>query len=719
MYQGHPVEQLPIVAPFFATGLASGERCIYVADDYTIDELADQLQVFGIDVAAHREQGALLLWTRDQWRQPGELSSEHKAEQVEKIIEEALAAGYTGIRFAVEMTWTLGPDISTDRLRHWEATINRVFCPGIPARIICQYSQRRMPPDVIEAALQTHPQAIIGAELCDNPFYEAPSILEGEVGENRAQFMLSSLRDLKALQTHREELARQRAALEIAERGRRAAEEFAIRMDNLSAQLRSSQEDLQDLFDGAAIGIHLVAADGTILKANRAELEMLGYEESEYVGLDIRRFHADADVIDDILRRLAAGEVLHDVEATLICKDGSLREVLIDSSVKWAGSEFLHTRCFTRDATDRKLADRAVRHLATIVEASDDAILSQDIDGTISSWNEGAEKLFGYMRAEMIGASMRLVIPGERQGEEDMVLGQIRAGKRVEHYETVRRRKDGELIDVSLSVSPLRDRLGRVVGASKIVRDISEKKRAERSLRESIAAKEQFLSLVSHELRTPTSIIVGVGRLLARRLDELSSDDRAIAFADLVEQGERLQEIIEHLLILTRMDSEHDLYPEFILPERLVNEVLKGWRRRVPDRTLLLTVEAGLPIVSGEPSLTRLVLDNLISNALKYSTADAAVEIAIRAQGDGLVHIEVLDRGIGLGDEDRARIFEPFYRTSAARNKAGGMGLGLAVCRKIVEVQRGTIEALAREGGGSVFRFSLVAPDDMDSSMPV
>lgn len=349
--------------------------------------------------------------------------------------------------------------------------------------------------------------------------------------------------------------------------------------------------------------------------------------------------------------------------------------------------------------------------LAAIVDSSDDAIVSKDLDGTITSWNPAAERLFGYTPEEAVGRSIRIIIPADRQSEEDEVLRRIRLGERVDHFETVRQRKDGSFIDISLTVSPIRDRTGQVVGASKIARDITERRRAEEALRESMAIKTQFLSLVSHELRTPIAVIVGNGHLLLHREERLTAEDRHQALTDITFEAERLQRIIENLLILTRAEAQHDFELEFVKLERLAEAAVKSFRRRSPGREITFRAEPGLPPVIGEGTITAMVLENLLSNADKYSPAGTGVEVVIE-HCPAAVAVHVLDRGMGLTAKDEESIFDPFYRSSAAREKAGGMGLGLAVCRKVMEVQGGSISGRPRPGGGADFCFTLPTAAD-------
>ena len=249
--------------------------------------------------------------------------------------------------------------------------------------------------------------------------------------------------------------------------------------------LRLAEENLRDFVNHATVGLHWVGPDGIILWANRAELELLGYSAAEYIGHHIAEFHAEQSVIEDILRRLAQRETLHEYEARLRCKDGSIREVLINSNVLWDGDKFIHTRCITRDVTAQKKAEEARALLATIIESSEDAILSKDLNGTIATWNRGAERLFGYTAQEAIGQPITTLFPPDKLDEEQQIMARVRDGQRVLPYETVRRRKDGGLLNVSLTVSPIMDSRGQIVGASKIARDITDRKQAEDALRKS------------------------------------------------------------------------------------------------------------------------------------------------------------------------------------------------------------------------------------------
>jgi two-component system cell cycle sensor histidine kinase/response regulator CckA len=266
------------------------------------------------------------------------------------------------------------------------------------------------------------------------------------------------------------------------------------------AALRRQEQELSDFFESATIGLHWMSSDGTILRVNQSELDLLGYRREEYVGHNIVEFHEDREIIDDILERLRTGEVLHDFPARLRCKDGSVKHVLIDSSVYFEDGKFIHTRCFTRDVTVQRGAEETTTRLAAIVASSSDAIIGKTLEGIITSWNAAAERIFGYSQSEIVGQSVFTLIPPELHDTERFLLDRISCGERVEFSETERIRKDGERIYISLSVSPIHDAQGRVIGASSIKRDVTERKRAA----DALAQSQERLSLALKAARMGT-----------------------------------------------------------------------------------------------------------------------------------------------------------------------------------------------------------------------
>ncbi len=252
-------------------------------------------------------------------------------------------------------------------------------------------------------------------------------------------------------------------------RSRRRAEEA----------VRRGQQELTDFFEHASVGLRWEGPDGTILRVNQTELDLLGYRREEYLGHRISEFCVEADAADDILKRLHSGETLNNYEAQLRCKDGAVKDVIFNSNVLWEHGKFVHSRCFTRDVTERKRGQTAMAYLAAIVESSEDAIIGNNLDGTIHSWNDAAEKMYGYTAQEVLGRSVSILVPASRPEELPAMYSWIREGHKIDGYETVRLKKDGTTMDVSLALSPIKDNRGKVVGVSAIERDITQRKREE------------------------------------------------------------------------------------------------------------------------------------------------------------------------------------------------------------------------------------------------
>jgi signal transduction histidine kinase len=277
--------------------------------------------------------------------------------------------------------------------------------------------------------------------------------------------------------------------------------------------------------------------------------------------------------------------------------------------------------------------------------------------------------------------------------------------------EAVAERPDGTRVTFIPFPTPLRDASGRLTGAVNVLVDITERKRAqaaaEDAIRQSMAVKEQFLGLVSHELRTPLATILGNALLLLRRGDMLDAVSKEQALSDVAGEAEKLQRIIENLLLLTRIDAgqQWEAEPVRLLP--LIEESVATFRRRTPEREVVVKVDGGIPAVMGREAVIGLVLHNLISNADKYSPPDKPIEVVAGRNGDQGVDVCVRDYGVGLDEDETEEIFTPFYRPARIRDSAQGIGLGLAVCKRVIEAQGGSIRAVSRPEGGCDFIFAL------------
>jgi PAS domain S-box-containing protein len=338
-------------------------------------------------------------------------------------------------------------------------------------------------------------------------------------------------------------------------------------------------------------------------------------------------------------------------------------------------------------------------HLAAIVSSSDDAIISKDLNGVIQTWNAAAERLFGYTPAEAIGRHISLIIPEDRLDEEAYVIGQIRSGGSVDHYETIRRRKDGSPIEISLSVSPIHGPDGTIIGASKIARDITERKRLERVAAEASRAKDEFLATLSHELRTPLNTVVGYIQMLQH--GALPPDQQARALDVMDRNATALRRLVDDVLDTSRIITgkmQIELQPTALAP--LIDAGLASIEPAAQSKNVTLTrdIQDGL-IVHADPTRLVQVLWNVFSNAVKFTPAGGSITVTAR-QERGAISIAVQDTGIGIAAGELPLIFQRFWQGSTAAGFGhGGLGLGLALSRHFVELHGGRISATSAGTG--------------------
>jgi len=379
--------------------------------------------------------------------------------------------------------------------------------------------------------------------------------------------------------------------------------------------------------------------------------------------------------------------------------------------------------CFITDVSRRKRleAERArslgaVQRLAAIVESSDDPIIAKDLDGVVTSWNPAAERLFGYTAGEMIGRSIRTIVPSDRQVEEDRVLERIRRGERVEHFETIRLGKDGRLIEVSLTVSPIKAVDGRVVGASKMVRDLTplrdyaihlEQQVRQRTadLQAANARLEAFAFSVAHDLRAPLRGMHGLAQALVEdygdRLDDVGRDYAR----RIIHEATSMDTLIRDLLAYGRL-AHVELPLEAVDLKDVVDSALQAVQRDAAERGAVIDVDPHLPTVTGNRSVLVQVLVNLLSNAVKFGGARPRVRVRSETREDLTYRVWIEDEGIGIAPEHQERIFSVFERLHGAETYPG-TGIGLAIVRKGVERLGGRVGVESAEGQGSRFWFEL------------
>lgn len=347
--------------------------------------------------------------------------------------------------------------------------------------------------------------------------------------------------------------------------------------------------------------------------------------------------------------------------------------------------------------------------LAAIVESSDDAIVSKTLDGIITSWNGGAQRLFGYTPEEAIGQPITMLIPDDRQDEEVMILTRLRRGERIEHYETIRVTKEGRPIDVSVTISPLRTDEGVIVGASKVARDVTLQKRVQRELEEADARKDEFLALLAHELRNPLGPIRHAVKILRAR--DTRPEELQWATGIIDRQTEHMTRLVEDLLDVSRVTRGRiELRRERVDLAMVLKAAIEASSALIERSRHQLSVSTRAAPLYVEGDMTRLtqVVANLLDNAAKYTDPGGQIWVSAEREGSHAV-IQVEDSGIGIPSKMLPRIFDMFTQANMSLERAqGGLGVGLALVERLVKLHGGSVSAYsAGAGKGSKFTIRL------------
>ncbi|HEV3316317.1 MAG TPA: PAS domain S-box protein [Candidatus Angelobacter sp.] len=670
---------------FIGSALGAGDSSVVIATKAHRDGLVQHLKARGLDLSLAANQGRYLSLdaaeTLAKFMRNGSLDASRFAEVVGSVLARARAAAQgeqsrvAAFGEMVALLWAEGKTEAAIRLEQlWNDLAQshsfHLHC-AYPIAAFGQVADG----DLIEKVCAAHSRVI--------PLESYTSLASDE---DRLLSVVLLQQKAIALET------------EIAERKR------------IQHSLQLREAELTDFLENALIGMHWVAADGSILWANKAEMELLGYSREEFIGHHVREFHADPDVIEDILQRLSRSEELHTYEARLRCKDGSIRYVRIDSNVFMQDGKFVHSRCFTVDITEQQKAQEARLKLAAIVESSDDAIASKNLNGVITSWNGSAERMFGYRAEEIIGQPVTLIIPPELQDDERMILGKIRRGEKIDHFETVRLTKSGERIDVSLTVSPMKDDSGKVMGAAKIMRNITETKKIERALHltERLASVGRLAATVAHEINNPLEAVTNLLFLAKRDLSDGSKAGRHLELAN--RELDRVAHIARQTLGFYRDTSA----PVPLDVSQILDDLLFLYESKLEGRGIKLVKQydssVEIQALAGE---VRQVFSNLISNSIDAMPFGGSLIVRISESREWNnsnlpgVRITVADTGDGIQPQHIKHIFEPFFTTKTDV----GTGLGLWITRGIIQKHGGTIQVHSRtEAGRSGTAISVFLP---------
>ena len=479
---------------------------------------------------------------------------------------------------------------------------------------------------------------------------------------------------------------------------------------------------------------------GCITSWNKAAEKMFGYTADEALGQSITliippdRLHEETE----ILERIRKGERIEHFETRRRHRDGRLVDVsLTISPVRDQQGKVIGASKVARDIGEQKRSSELRGLFAAIVNSSDDAIISKDLESIVTSWNSGAERMFGYTASEAIGRPIWMLFPPDRVFEETEILAKIRRGERVDHFETVRMRKDGSLIDLSVTISPVKDARGRIVGASKIARDIGEQRRGKRAiemarrelehanrqlrlvavdlesrvrektaeLEESRQDWESFAYSISHDLRSQVRTVFNFTKLLEEQLNGKIGVEEQDYLHRLTKAAARISSMIDGVLAFTRVTRAQMQLQEVSLDTVLLDVIDASAELQPPAAQV--RVERPLGTVSANRAGLHQCLANLLGNAVKYVPRDKTPEVVVRSEAQGeFLRLWVEDNGIGIPEEEKGNLFQMFQRMNNARGYEG-TGLGLAIVRRAVERMGGKVGAESSAGRGSRFWLEL------------
>jgi PAS domain S-box-containing protein len=357
----------------------------------------------------------------------------------------------------------------------------------------------------------------------------------------------------------------------------------------------------------------------------------------------------------------------------------------------------------TRDITHRMLNEETHGRLAAIIESSNDAIVSKDLFGVVTSWNPAAKRIFGYSAEEMVGQSILRIIPPERHYEEEEILTKIRAGQRVDHFETTRIRKDGERIDVSLTISPVRNSANVVVGTSKIARDISGRKRMEERLiqAEKIATMGRMAATIAHEVNNPLEALLNLVYLA--RCNHLNHLDAAEYLSAAEREIERISHMTRQTLGYYRDTSAS---VEVAMPD-LIEEMIRVYQSKIQTRNIVVEThfDAVRTVYASKGELAQ-VLSNLISNSIDAMPNGGRIRLQLTQTNSSHLQLTIQDEGTGIPAENLSRIFEPFFTTKGNL----GTGIGLWVTKQLVEKHNGRITVTNNDAPATGISVSISLP---------
>ena len=473
------------------------------------------------------------------------------------------------------------------------------------------------------------------------------------------------------------------------------------------------QAILASIVDSSDDAIISKGLDGVITSWNKGAEKIFGYAEWEIIGKHISTIIPESRRGEEeiIINKIKAGEKLDHFETRRLRKDGTeLILSLTISPIKNHRGEIIGCSKIARNITEQRILEHKQGTLAAIVDSSDDAIISKNLDGIITSWNKGAERIFGYNESEAIGQPITMLIPEALLDEEKVIIGKIRKGERVNHFKTTRITKDKREIELSLTVSPVKDKKGVIVGASKIARDITEQNEILRQLKRSTEQleklnnyKDEFIGIASHELKTPLTSIYANLQLLDRKLSDLQHK----SFVEkTLKHATKLNSLVADLLDISKIQAgKLQLNTRPFNMAELVEETVESVQPTSKTHTITIQSKTETVITADRQRIEQ-VLINLLTNAIKYSPQANEVLVNMHASDEG-VTVSIQDFGLGIPEDQMGQIFSRFFRSNDLPSSISGLGIGLYISHEIVLRHKGKMWVESQTGKGSTFYFTL------------
>jgi PAS domain S-box-containing protein len=697
---------LETVVSYCKAGLESQEFCLWVvAEPLSGEDARHALKRAVPDLDQYlADQSIEIVAAHDWYLQGGTFDLNRVISGWNEKLARASARGYSGVRVTGDTAWLEKKDWKD--FCEYEESLNQAIA-GQRLAVLCTYPLAACGAAEILDVVRTHQFAVTKRrgswDVIETAGHKQAKAEIKRLNEELEQRVLERTSQLTAVNSDltKEVLQRQRA-----EEALRRSEGYLANAQRLTRTGSWAWN----------------VATGQSVYWSQENYRLLGFDPEEGIPSDeafYQRIHPeDRDRVrrETILDRL--DESTHfDVEFRIVLPGGAIRYVRSTGhavrNISGDLEEYVGTSI---DVTERRLAEQATGLLAAVVESSHDAIVSKNLNGVITSWNKGAERLFGYTAGEAIGQNITLIIPPDRRDEERTIVERLRRGERVDHFETVRMRKDGSLLDVALTISPIRDAADRVVGASKLARDITERKRTEEVLRQAqadlahvsrVTTMGELTASLAHEIRQPISAAVTNAKTCLRWLgrDEPDVPEAREAASRIVNDVTRAADIIGGISSLFKKGSPQR---ELVDVNELIREMIVLLRSEASRYSLSIRTELAehLPRVMADRVQLQQVFMNLMLNgidAMKGTTGGG--ELAIKSEADdGQLLISVSDTGVGLPPEQADQIFKAFFTT-----KDNGTGMGLPISRSIIESHGGRLALIGNSGRGATFQFTLPA----------